>query len=75
MSVLYHSDKDNMVTDAPSRMTMGSVAHVEEGKKYIVNDVHRLAWLSVRLEDSPKGGFIIHHNSESSIDGVEGIGT
>ena len=43
MSVLYHSDKDNMVTDAPSRMTMGSVAHVEEGKKYIVNDVHRLA--------------------------------
>ena len=33
MSVLYRLDKDNMVADALSRMTMGSVSHVEEPKK------------------------------------------
>ena len=28
MSVLYHPDKDNVVVDTLSRMTMGSVSHV-----------------------------------------------
>ena len=32
-----------------------------------MKDVHRLTWLGVWLEDSPKGGFIVHHNSESSL--------
>ena len=33
MSILYHPGKDNMVEDALSLMSMGSVSHVEEGKK------------------------------------------
>ena len=32
-----------------------------------MKDVHRLARLGVRLEDSPNGGFMVHHNSESSL--------
>ena len=48
-------------------MTMGSVSDVEEAKKDLVKDVHRLARLGVRLEDSPNGGFMVHHNSESSL--------
>ena len=44
--------KANMVGNTLSRMTMGSVSHVEEVKKYQVKDVHRLARLGVRLEDS-----------------------
>ena len=32
-----------------------------------MKDVHRLARLGVRLEDSPKGGFMVHHNSELSL--------
>ena len=64
MSVLYHPIKANMVVDALGCMTMGNVFHVEESKKYIVKDVHRLARLSVRFEDSPNSGFIVHHNSK-----------
>ncbi|XP_049358855.1 uncharacterized protein LOC125823529 [Solanum verrucosum] len=44
---------------------MGLVA-VEEEKKELVRDVHRLAQLSVQLLDSTKGGFMVHHISESS---------
>ena len=69
MSVLYHPGKANVFMNALSCMTMGSVSHVEEDNKDLVKDVHRLAWLSVRLEDSPNGGFIVHHNSRSSLVG------
>ena len=55
-----------MVADSLSRMTMGSLSHVEEAKKDLVKYVHRLARLGVRLEDSPNGGFMFHHDSESS---------
>ena len=48
MSVLYHPDRANVVADALSRMTMGSVSDVEEAKKDLVKDVHRLARLGVR---------------------------
>ena len=54
-----------MVMNSLSRMTMGSVLHFEEGKKDLVKEVHRLARLGVRLEDSPNDGFMVHHNSES----------
>ena len=67
MSVLYHPGKTNIVTNALSRMTMGSVSHVEESKKDLVNDVHRLARLGVSLEDSSNRGFMFYNNSESSL--------
>ena len=43
MSVLYHSDKANVVADALSRMTTGSVSHIDEAKKDLAREVHRLA--------------------------------
>ena len=67
MSVFYHPGKANVVADALIRMTMGSVSHVEEDKENLVKDVHRLARLGVILEDSPNGGFMVHHNSKSSL--------
>ena len=69
MSVLYHADKANVVADVLSRMTMDNVSHVDEVKKDLVKDVHRLARLGVQLEDFPNGGFMVHHNSESSLVG------
>ena len=48
-------------------MTMGSVSHIDEAKKDLVRDVHRLSTVGVRLEGSQKGGFTVHHNSESSL--------
>ena len=49
MSVLYHPDKANVVANALSRMTMGSVSHIYEAKKDLVKNVNRLPRLGVRL--------------------------
>ena len=47
-------------------MTMVSLSHVEEDKKDLVKDVHRLARFGLRFEYSPNGGFMVYHNFESS---------
>ena len=67
MIVLYHHHKANVVADALSRMIMGTVSHVVEAKKDIVKNVQWLAKLGVRLEYSTNGGFMVHHNSKSSL--------
>ena len=67
MSVLYHPGKANVVVHALSHMTMGSVSHLDEAKKDLEREVHRLSMLGVRLESSPDGGAIVHHNSVSSL--------
>ena len=48
-------------------MSIGSVTHVVDHKKELVEYAHRLARLGVRLEESPKGAFMVCHNSESSL--------
>ena len=53
-----------MVVDALSHMTMGRVSRVEEEKKDLLKDVHKLARSGVRLEESLNGGFMVHHTSE-----------
>ena len=67
MSVLYHPGKPNVVADALCHMTMGSVSHIDESKKDLVKDVHRLDGLGVRFEDSSDGGVMVHNNSKSSL--------
>ena len=67
ISVLYHLDKVNVVPDARSRITMGSVSHIDESTKDLVRDVHRLGRLGVRLEGSLIGGVAVHQNCESTL--------
>ena len=57
MSVLYHPDKDIVVVDDLCHMTMGSISHIDESKKYLVRDVHRFSRLGVRRSRSPIGWF------------------
>lgn len=45
MNFLYHPIKANVVEDALSQMSMGSVAFIEDEKKELVCDVHRLTQL------------------------------
>ena len=47
MSVLYHSGKANVVADTLSRLSMGSVSHLENDKKKLVQQVHQLSRLVV----------------------------
>ena len=56
MNVHYHPGKANVVADALSRMSMGSTDHVEDEKKELVKDIHRLDKLDVRLVDSTSEG-------------------
>ena len=56
-----------MVVDALSHITMGSVAYIDDAKKYPTKEFHRLGRLGVRLEGSPNGGAIVHHNFKSSL--------
>ena len=50
ISVLYDPVKTNVVVEALSCTTMSSVSHIDEAPKDLVNDVHRLVRLGVRLE-------------------------
>ena len=43
MSILYHPGKANVVADALNRLSINSVAHVEDEKNELVREVHRLA--------------------------------
>ncbi|KAH0706397.1 hypothetical protein KY285_010896 [Solanum tuberosum] len=67
MNVHYHPGKANVVADALSRLSMGSVAHVEEEKKELAKDVHRLARLGVRLMSISDSGVTVQNGSESSL--------
>ncbi|WMV37877.1 hypothetical protein MTR67_031262 [Solanum verrucosum] len=66
MSVLYLSGKANVVVDALSQLSMGSIAHVEDSMKELVHAFYGLARLGVRLVDSSEGGVAVHNGSESS---------
>ena len=61
----YHPGKANVVADALSRLSMGSVAHVEEERKELAKDVHRLARLEVRRISISNNGVPVQNGEES----------
>ena len=65
--MLYHPGKANVMADALSKVSMGSVSHMVEGKKELDCDVHFLARLGVRLFDSAEGSIRVQSSSESSL--------
>ena len=67
MRVHYHPGKVNVVADALSRLFMGSIAHVEEKRKNLVKDVHRLARLGVRLMSISDNGVVVQNGAKSSL--------
>ena len=66
ISVHYHPCKENVVEDALSRLSMGSVAHVEEEMKELEKDVHRLARLGVRHMRISDSGVRVKNGAEFS---------
>ena len=55
ISVLYNSRKANVEDDALSRLSMGSVAHVEDGKKKLAQEVIQLTRLGFYFLNSIEG--------------------
>ena len=66
MSVYYHTRKTNVVADALSRLSMGSMSHIDEEKNEMVKEVHQLAKLGVWLAATTSGGILVYSSSESS---------
>ncbi|WMV08501.1 hypothetical protein MTR67_001886 [Solanum verrucosum] len=64
ISILYHPGKTNVVADVVSRLSMCSTAHVEEEKRELTKDVHRLARLGVQLMDSNEGGIVVMNGTK-----------
>ncbi|KAH0728078.1 hypothetical protein KY284_003943 [Solanum tuberosum] len=67
LSILYYPGKANIVIDSLSSLFMGSTAHIEEGKRELAKDVHRLACLGVRFLYSAEGGIVVANRAESSL--------
>ena len=67
MSVHYNPGKANVATDALSRLSMGSVSHVEEKLKEIVKDIHKVARLGVRLMSISDNGVVVQNGAKSSL--------
>lgn len=67
MSVLYNPGKANVVANALSRLSMGSVAHIEDENKKLIREVHQLAILGVRLVNLAEGNILIQNSSKSSL--------
>ena len=56
MSILYHLGKANVVFDALSRLSMRSTMHVNEEKRELAKDVHKLACLGVEFNKRRNSG-------------------
>ena len=59
MSLHYHPGKANVVVDALSRLSMGSLAHIDEDKRELVKDIHCLSNLGAHLLDSEDSGVFV----------------
>ena len=57
----------NVVADTLCRLSMSSVAHVQEERKDLVKDVHRLGRLGVFLMIISDSGVTVQNGAESSL--------
>ena len=67
MTVQYDIEKANVVADALSRLSIGSVAHVEKKRKEVVKDIQWLAQLGVLLMSISDSGVIVQNWGKSSL--------
>lgn len=67
MSVLYHSEKVNMIAGSLNRLPMESVDNVEDDKNELVYGMYRLSQLCFHLVDSNEWDVVTHNGFESSL--------
>ncbi|XP_070049880.1 uncharacterized protein [Nicotiana tomentosiformis] len=66
VDILYHPGKANIVADALSRKSMGSLSHVEADKVKMTKYLCQLASLQVRLVDAEGGRILVQNTAKSS---------
>ncbi|XP_049406096.1 uncharacterized protein LOC125869682 [Solanum stenotomum] len=67
VNILYHPGKANVVADALSQLSMGSLVHLPCVQQEVVRDVHKLASLGVRLLEAEDRGVVVQNTAESSL--------
>lgn len=65
--ILYHSGKVNVVADALSRKSMGSLAHIAPEKRQLAKDMHKLEGASVELSMGNLETLLAYVQSRSSL--------
>lgn len=58
--ILYHPDKANVVADALSQKSIGSLTHVTIGRIPLVKDIHGLGDMGVYLEVNDTNAILAH---------------
>ena len=67
VDILYHPGKANVVADALSRRSMGSLSYLGVEKRKLVQELHQLASLGVRLLEADDSRVTIQDTAVSSL--------
>ncbi|XP_070026542.1 uncharacterized protein [Nicotiana sylvestris] len=59
VEILYQPGKANIVPDALSHKSMGSLVHIEVGRQGLTKELHQLANMRIILLDSDDGGVTV----------------
>ncbi|XP_017972546.1 PREDICTED: uncharacterized protein LOC108661161 [Theobroma cacao] len=59
-TILYHPGKANVVVDAFSQKSMGSLAHISTNRRSLIREIHSLGDMSVHLEVSEANALLAH---------------
>ena len=66
-SILYHPGKANVVADALSRKSMGSLAHITPIKRPLIEEIHKLESEGVQFELKESGALVAYLRARSSL--------
>ena len=65
--ILYHPGKANVVADALSRKSMGSLGHIAVLRRPLIKEIHELQRSGIEFGISETGVFLAHVQSRSSL--------
>lgn len=65
--ILYHPGKPNVMGDALSRKSMGSLAHIAEIRRPLIYEFHELEASGISLGISEQGALLAHFQAWSSL--------
>lgn len=67
LNILYHSGKANIVVDALSVKSMGTLAYLQPYEIPMVKEIQRIASLGVRLDEAKNGELVGITQTHSNI--------